>query len=80
MRKRPKRSIWRKWFNKVRYWFLDLRDAKKNADACYSARYLLEELNNDQGIRRIAEQTGYPEGVVVAALKNIYGKDFKMER
>ena len=79
MRKRPKRSIWWKWFYKARYWLSDLRDARKNADACYSARYLLDELNSDMGIKRIAEETGLPEGVVAAALQNIYGKDFKRE-
>jgi len=31
------------------------------------------------GIKRIAEETGLPEGVVVSALMNIYGKDFKRE-
>ena len=79
MRKKPKIAIWRRWFSKVRYWLSDLRYARKNADACYSARYLFDELNNDEGIRNIAHQTGLPEGVVIAALKNIYGKDFKRE-
>jgi len=72
MRKRPKKSIWWKCFNKVRYWFLDLCDAKKNADACHSARFLLEELNHDEGIKLLSFQTGLPEGVVMAAMKNIF--------
>lgn len=79
MRKKPKIAIWRRWLSEVRYWLSDLRYARKNADACYSARFLLDELNNDEGIRHIAHQTGLPEGVVAAALKNIYGKDFKRE-
>lgn len=43
-----------------------------NDKAAYSARYILEELNNADGIAALAKLTGLPEGVIAAALENIF--------
>ena len=44
--------------------------------AAYSARYILEDLNHEKGIEKMAEVTGMPVGVIISAFKNIFGKDY----
>ena len=40
--------------------------------AGYSARYILEELNNEPGMWQMAKLTGLPMGVIVSAFENIF--------
>lgn len=70
-RKRHKQKPLRKLFNKFRYMIEDIKHSRQNADAAYSARYILEDLQNKEGIEKLSEITGLPEGVISAALKNI---------
>ena len=67
MRRRRKQSI----FRKVSCLWQDIKNCKRNADAAGSARYILEDLNHPKGIEALAKMTGLPEGVIVAAMKNI---------
>lgn len=67
MRKRKKQSL----FSKAYWLWQDIKNAKRNADAAHSARYILEDLNHPEGIRALAKTAGLPEGVISAALKNI---------
>ena len=56
---------------KTRLFIYDLRYCRKNRAAADSALYLLRDFNNAEGIKRMAEVTGLPEGVVAAAFKNV---------
>jgi hypothetical protein len=48
--------------------------------AGYSARYILEELNNEPGMWQMAKLTGLPMGVIVSAFENIFvGADISSE-
>lgn len=47
--------------------FDDMTEWEKE-EAIYSARYILE----DASIKKIADATGLPEGVISAAFKNIF--------
>lgn len=67
MRKRKKQSL----FSKAYWLWHDIKNAKRNADAANSARYVLEDLNHPKGIEALSKMTGLPEGVISAALKNI---------
>jgi hypothetical protein len=40
--------------------------------AGYSARFILEELNNEPGMWQLATLTGLPMGVIVSAFENIF--------
>lgn len=40
--------------------------------ATYSARYILEDLNNEDGMREMEKLTGFPMGVISEAFKNIF--------
>ena len=40
--------------------------------AGYSARYILEDLNNEQGMLEMHRLTGLPVGVIVSAFENIF--------
>jgi hypothetical protein len=40
--------------------------------AGYSARYILDDLNNEPGMWQIARLTGLPMGVIVEAFANIF--------
>ncbi len=62
----------RKLYIKVSGTIKDLLNSARNADAVYSAQYILEGLNSEEGVEKLAELTGLPEGVVSAALKNIF--------
>lgn len=44
---------------------------KQNEDAASSARYILEDLN-ELGREKLAEITGLPLGVIMAAWENIF--------
>jgi hypothetical protein len=44
----------------------------KEEQAIHSARYLLEDLTGEDGIKDMAKITGLPEGVVSEAFKNIF--------
>jgi hypothetical protein len=72
MRKRHKVSVMRKLYIKARVTIKDLLNSARNADAAYSAQYILEDFNCEEGVEKLAELTGLPEGVVSAALKNIF--------
>lgn len=74
MRKRTKQSIWRQCYWRVRIALSDLRHSRRNAEAAYSAWYMLMDLNSPEGIERLAELTGLPEGTVAAGMKNIFGE------
>lgn len=75
MRKRTKQPIWRRWYWTARMALSDLRHSKRNANAAYSAWYMLMDLNNPDGIKRLAELTGLPEGTVVAGMKKIFNEE-----
>jgi hypothetical protein len=48
--------------------------------AGYSARYILEDLNNEPGMWQMAKLTGLPMGVIVEAFANIFaGSDDSSE-
>lgn len=55
-----------------------MTDCEKE-QAIYSARYILEEFFEDgrNGITVLALATGYPEGVIHAALENIFCAEIK---
>ena len=38
----------------------------------HSAQYILEELNNESGMQKMADLTGLPMGVIVSAFENIF--------
>tara|TARA_R110000796_G_scaffold146766_1_gene263419 strand:+ start:747 stop:1016 length:270 start_codon:yes stop_codon:yes gene_type:complete len=40
--------------------------------AAYSARYILAELDNEAGMKALANLTGYPFGVISAAFDNFF--------
>ena len=40
--------------------------------AMYSARFLLEDLNNESGMREMEKLTGMPMGVIVDAFETIF--------
>jgi len=40
--------------------------------AGYSARYILDDLNNEPGMWQLAKLTGLPMGVIVSAFENIF--------
>lgn len=67
MRKRKKQSL----FSKAYWLWQDVKNCKRNATAAHSAHFVLEDLNHPKGIEALANLTGLPEGVIVAALKNI---------
>lgn len=48
--------------------------------ALYSARYILEDLNHSEGIKKLSEISGLPEGVVFEAFKNIFPENEKEQR
>lgn len=56
----------------------EMTDCEKE-QAIYSARYILEEFFEDgrNGITVLALATGYPEGVIHAALENIFCAEIK---
>lgn len=54
------------------WWIRDVKNSRRNADAAYSARYILEDMYNEKGIQAVSELTGLPEGVIVSAFKNIF--------
>ena len=41
-------------------------------NALYSSRFILEDLNNEEGRKKLAEITGLPLGVIVDAMNNIF--------
>jgi hypothetical protein len=69
--KRHKPFVLRRIWNHFRFWCSDIRHARRNAMAAYSARYILEDMDNPHGIEKIAGATGLPQGVISAALRNI---------
>ena len=75
MRRRTKQPIWRRCYWRACIALSDLRHSRLNAEAAYSARYVLMDLNNPEGIQRLAELTGLPEGTVAAGMKNIFGEE-----
>ena len=40
--------------------------------AVHSARYILEDLDHEEGKEKVAELTGLPMGVIVSAFENIF--------
>ena len=40
--------------------------------AAHSARYILDDLNNPEGMKALSELTGYPLGVISAAFANFF--------
>jgi hypothetical protein len=42
--------------------------------AAYSARYILEDLNNPEGILALSALTGLPAGVIATAMENIFNE------
>ena len=38
----------------------------------HSAQFILEDLNNPEGMEKLAALTGLPMGVIVAAMRNIF--------
>lgn len=43
-----------------------------NWQAAHSAQYIFEDLNNEEGWQKVADLTGYPLGVIVAAFDNFF--------
>jgi hypothetical protein len=41
----------------------------------HSARYILDDLNNEEGMTKLAELTGLPLGVITAAFDNFFPPD-----
>lgn len=72
MRKRKKLPLLTRVRYKVHSWFVQIGYVKIHMDAAYSARYILEDLNNEEGYRKMSELTGLPIGTIVAAFQNIY--------
>lgn len=73
MRKRHKISRWKKAYWDIIGFFSNLKHSKRNFMAAYSARYILEEFKTQPNL--LAEFTGLPKGVIVAAFKNIFPED-----
>lgn len=48
--------------------------------ALYSARYILEDLNHSEGIKKLSEINGLPEGVIFEAFKNIFSENENEKR
>lgn len=48
-----------------------------NENALHSARYILEDLNHSEGIKKLSEINGLPEGVIFEAFKNIFSENEK---
>ena len=69
--KRKKAKWHRRWMMKSRLFIYDIRYCRKNRAAADSALYLLRDFNNTEGIKRMAEVTGLPEGVVAAGFENV---------
>lgn len=67
MRKRKKQSL----FSKAYWLWQDIKNCKRTAEAAHSARYILEDFNHPEGVEALAKMTGMPEGVIIAAMKNI---------
>jgi hypothetical protein len=44
--------------------------------ALHSTRYILEDLNHEKGWEKMAEITGLPMGVIVAAFQNIFPESY----
>jgi hypothetical protein len=44
--------------------------------ALYSTRYILEDLNHENGWQKMAEITGLPLGVITEAFKNIFPESY----
>lgn len=44
--------------------------------ALHSTRYILEDLNHEKGWEKMAELTGLPMGVIVAAFQNIFPESY----
>lgn len=42
----------------------------------HSARYILEDLNHEEGMKKMAEITGLPMGVIVEAFKTIFNEEY----
>ena len=75
MRKRRKLTIKQKIvnrFNRIKFFFINIRNAQENAFAQHSAQYILDGFDNKEGIEKLAEFTGLPEGVIDAAIENIF--------
>jgi len=49
-----------------------LQNVVEDWQAAYSARYILEDLNNEDGMTKLAELTGMPMGVIIFAFKNLF--------
>ena len=43
--------------------------------AIHSARYIIEDLNHEEGKEKVAELTGLPMGVIIAAFENIFNEE-----
>ena len=69
--KRSKPPFLRSMWIRASRWVHDLRHARRNARAAYSARYILEDMDSARGVELLADATGLPEGVISAALHNI---------
>lgn len=42
----------------------------------HSARYILEDLNHEEGMKKMAEIAGLPMGVIVEAFKTIFNEEY----
>lgn len=58
----------KRFFRKIKWFLLDLKNCRKNARAVCSARFILEETTPN----KMSEITGLPEGVTAAAYDNIF--------
>jgi len=72
VRHRRKKRPWivRKW-RELYWWGIAIINARDNAWAAGSARYILEDLNHPEGVKALSEISGLPEGVIVEAMFNI---------
>jgi hypothetical protein len=52
----------------------------KLKDAVYSAQYILEELNEINSQKALADRTGLPLGVIVDAFDNIFNPDIYSDK
>lgn len=48
----------------------------KDDEALHSARFILEDLNHEQGMYAMAQISGLPMGVIVSAFENIFNKEY----
>lgn len=69
--KRKKRPWIIRKVRMFKWTLIDLYHSRTNANAANSARYILEDLNHPEGIKKLANISGLPEGVIVSAMKNI---------